>query len=108
MTWVRKGECNGCGFCCQAIAYVQLDFPNLVDDQEFLKVRGIFPDGTKRLHVIDPCSKLLPDNKCEIYEDRPKTCRDFPTEPALIIDTPCSYWFENTETGEIVRGNPNV
>lgn len=106
MTWVRKGECNGCGFCCRTIALVQLEFPNLLSDPEFLKVRGIAPNGVKTLHVIDPCSQLSEDNKCNIYEDRPKTCVDFPSEPDLVVDTPCSYWFENTETGEIVRGNP--
>ena len=105
MVWVRKGECNGCGFCCQSIALVELEFPNLLADPEFLKVRGIQPNGKKLLHIIDPCSKLdLQTNRCTIYENRPKTCRDFPSEPDLIVDTPCSYWFENTETGEIVRG----
>jgi Fe-S-cluster containining protein len=103
--WTRHGECDSCGFCCRAIAQVELVFENLVDDQEFLAVRGISPTGHKMLHVIDPCSKLnLNNNLCTIYENRPRTCREFPAEPAHVEGVPCTYYFRNNKTGEIIAG----
>ena len=103
MTWVRHGECNGCGFCCEAIAYVEVALPDQIEDQEFLRLRGFSPEGTKRLHIIDPCPALRHDKTCSIYETRPRTCREFPTSPDEIVNSPCSYWFENGD-GEKIGG----
>jgi Fe-S-cluster containining protein len=98
MPLTRKGECNGCGFCCQVISRVHLLFQT--DDAAFLKVRGMQPDGTKWIDIVDPCPQHV-DNSCAIYDTRPKTCRDFPQKPEEIRDTPCSYWFEDEEGNRV-------
>jgi Fe-S-cluster containining protein len=102
--WVRKGECNGCGFCCEIITQVHLDF--VLNDPDWIKVRGLPPNGRKLYLINDPCPQLEQETKrCKIYENRPQLCKDFPQEPDDITNSPCSYYFENTETGEIVTGS---
>ena len=91
---VRKGECNGCGYCCQIISRVQLHFPT--QDAAFKAARGISPNGIKWVDVIDPCQHHV-DSSCAIHATRPQTCRDFPQTPQEINGTPCSYWFEDEE-----------
>ena len=100
--WVRHGECDSCGFCCRAISMVQVDFES--DDPDFLAVRRIPPDGRKVLPIWDPCQHLTDAGRCGIYPQRPRTCREWPTTPLDVQDAPCTYWFENTETGERVGG----
>lgn len=104
--WVRHGECDACGQCCILLAMVKLDFADLAKrDPHFAEVRGIKPDGTKVVRVDDPCSKLDQEtNLCTIYEERPETCRKFPSEPDLVMGLSCTYWFENEETGEKIGG----
>ena len=36
-------------------------------------------------NVVGPCPNLLPNNGCEIYEDRPLTCRIYPAEVNPLI-----------------------
>lgn len=103
MTWVKKGECDGCGYCCKAITHpIEIDFSG--NDPDWLKARGIPKDGIKWLAVIDPCPQLTEENRCTIYEDRPNQCKDFPTDPSQLERIPCTYWFENVVTGEKIGG----
>ena len=102
MTWTRNGECNGCGECCRTVAVQAIvRDPATVVDRPYYDARGfaeIELDGTPRLmllaKLVAPCPRLEGD-RCGIYDDRPKTCRDFPTVPLHVVETPCSYWFES-------------
>jgi len=103
MTWIRKGECDMCGFCCESIAQISLDFTP-TGDPEWMKVRGLPPSGIKWFHIVDPCPQLSEEKLCKIYEDRPKTCVNFPSDPHELVNAPCTYWFEDDETGEKLGG----
>jgi hypothetical protein len=63
---LRRGECNRCGACCE-----------LVYKCPFLKKQA---DGS---------------TICGIYENRPNSCRLFPTEPRDLAEVrgTCSYYF---------------
>ena len=78
-------DCKTCGNCCRSLEIV-------VDDQDIARLAGRFkqtvqlfsrqyvrvaPDRTKHFES-PPCPFLGEDNLCEVYEDRPKACRDFP------------------------------
>lgn len=93
---IRKGECNDCGFCCVVIARVELQFTFENDDPRFKQIRGIEPNGTKQVDVVDPCPQHTGIG-CRIHSTRPQTCRDFPTHVDEIRGSPCSYWFEDEE-----------
>lgn len=110
--WVRKGECNHCGYCCVFAvnrARLFIKEPNEVD-REFLVVRGfklaITPMGTGLEIIADcyvPCPKHV-NNRCSIYDRRPEACKLFPQSPEQILGTPCSYWFEDEEGKERPMG----
>lgn len=97
---IRKGYCNGCGWCCENIAQIGIDGRDQ-EDEEYAKARNLPLDGTiKWIAVHDPCPLLTAAKKCGIYANRPRTCKEFPIHPDQIIDTPCSYRFEDED------GNP--
>lgn len=92
--WVRAGECNNCGWCCDNLGRFQLTMTT--PDIEFIKVRG-GPLIQGDFHA--PCQYHI-ENRCAIYDTRPRTCSDFPSEPNEIIRIPCSYWFERSVIAE--------
>lgn len=100
-TWTRHGECNGCGFCCTAFARQAIvRDASSVADPAFYRARGfktVSVDGVDRLVLFAWLQAECPehvDQSCRIYADRPRTCQEFPTVPADVVGTPCSYWFE--------------
>lgn len=101
MAWTRHGTCNGCGFCCTTFARQPIVRDVNVADPAFYRARGFVPvavDGMPKLVLFAWLQAECPehvDNACRIYDDRPQTCRNFPTVPADIAGTPCSYWFDD-------------
>jgi len=55
-----KFPCSACGACCRRIGWMP---------EEELEKHGLVADAT------GACINLLPDNSCEIYEERPDICR---------------------------------
>jgi len=116
--YARKGECNGCGWCCQFLMMLRMTVPDrspepLTPDMEkFYSLRyGVKgEDNRMRLtvHGFAPCQAHDNEAKrCAIYEDRPQSCKDFPTTPEQIEGTPCSYWFERGEEKRGGLGSPH-
>lgn len=102
----RRGECNGCGWCCQFEGIhrnVAGSGPLglLSDERRFYELRGgSSPDGGQTVrylvHAYAPCSNHDKDAKrCTDYANRPDICREFPSVPGQIEGTPCSHWFED-------------
>jgi len=80
----REIDCLDCANCCRSLG------PRITDADisriaALLRMRPAqFTE--KYLHVDEdgdfvfksmPCPFLAPDNRCEIYDDRPKACRDY-------------------------------
>lgn len=102
---IRKGACSGCGFCCKVIVRAGIDGDE-IEDQEFAEVRGYPKKGEpmKWYNAYDPCPLLDAANRCKIYANRPRTCKDFPIHPDQIVDSPCSYRFYDEDGNEISPG----
>lgn len=66
-------KCDDCGKCCQ---FILVSTEVLTDDHKrWLELhKGIHVIGWDTLKIDIPCSALK-DNRCTIYEDRPKICR---------------------------------
>lgn len=78
-------DCLQCANCCKSI-------PPLVNETDVRRIArhlGIKPSEFKDRFVTtdddgdlvindSPCPFLLPDNKCSIYEIRPRACRQYP------------------------------
>lgn len=112
--WVRQGECNHCGWCCQFIGRRTMKFTGRSEDYDryYLELRGATMDsnrtGTAPIAIFLPCTAHDNEAKrCEVYERRPRTCRDFPWNPEQAQGIPCSYWFSRTVNGqeEIIAGD---
>ena len=75
-------DCKKCGTCC---LYTEVKMKNNAFDKQwrdFLKVTRpdnfIFTNGNKNLKIVVPCIHLnRATNKCGIYDNRPKTCREY-------------------------------
>ena len=82
---VRVGECSQCGACCD-------NFRALCNAQEMTRMGVPFVMGD---HF--PCYKSHTEEGksiCEIYETRPRMCRDFPWCEENLIDFPeCAFTF---------------
>jgi len=102
MAWTRHGECNNCGHCCQTFTRdIVVRDMGTVADQAFYQARGFRPvtiDGQPRIILAGwmaaPCPEHTPTG-CRIYSERPGTCQAFPTSPADVVQSPCSYWFSD-------------
>jgi len=78
-------DCLDCANCCKSIPPIL----NETDIRRIAKHIGIKTTDFKNIYIkVDedadmvfnnsPCSFLEPDNKCTIYENRPKACREYP------------------------------
>ena len=81
----REIDCLDCANCCKSI-------PPLVNEMDvrraskYLGIKtGIFKENYLIIDEDDdmiinssPCPFLLEDNTCEIYEARPRACREYP------------------------------
>lgn len=57
-------SCNACGICCKLVKAIYPNWPTR-------------PDGA--------CVHLTPENKCAIYETRPKECRVDANKPKGMV-----------------------
>ncbi len=84
---MREFKCiEGCTECCGPVPFTA---------EQWKKFKSKACEGAKiytlgeRLCAIDENMKcaLLKDNRCAVYEDRPKLCKDF----GLIEGMPCAF-----------------
>ena len=86
-------RCRQCGKCCRWLLIGIRDFREV--DTDFVKARGLkivdVGDFYVALYATGPkCKHLGKDNKCKIYEDRPKSCKKYPQN--LLVTIPgCGY-----------------
>ncbi len=115
--WVRKGECNHCGWCCENVGYGQLFIPLGANyeglDEQYTQIRG-FGESTSRGHTghmvpVDfrTVCPLFCDQRCSINATKPRTCSEYPLWPGQIVKTPCSYWFARGEEKVGGEGSPH-
>ena len=78
-------DCTTCAHCCKTLQIVVDDADiqrlarRLETTPQAFAAQYVAVDTDKtRLFRSQPCPLLGPDNRCTVYEDRPKACRDFP------------------------------
>lgn len=81
----KQIDCTKCANCCRTLQVV-------VDDTDIARLAARFGVPAKQFarryvavaadrvrHIAaSPCPFLGDDNRCTVYEDRPRACRDFP------------------------------
>ncbi len=83
------GDCETCGGRCCRYVVVQIDKPTRKIDREevrwFLAHENVLvyidhDEKTWNVQFNTPCTHLTKSNRCRIYADRYKVCRDYDTE----------------------------
>jgi Fe-S-cluster containining protein len=100
----EKIDCLTCGNCCRTTSPIWRD----VDIDRISKYLNMRPSEftTKFLHIDEdndwvlnqsPCAFLnLEDNRCSIYEFRPKACREYPHTDRKNMTQILDLTFRNT------------
>ncbi len=107
---LKAGEClcDHCvGKCCRYFS-LPIDTPTTWDDFDAIRwylahgLTVIYVDqGVWHLLVSTRCNYLMPDNRCGIYFNRPKVCRDYTTDDCeydtdwtfeKVFETPEQIW----------------
>ncbi len=71
-------DCRKCGLCCSCLI-LPLAWTPSEDVIEWLTARELRPklrNGILWIAVPDRCPHLNNDNLCEVYDDRPRICRE--------------------------------
>lgn len=92
-------KCKQCGLCCKWIQVGTSAKTNPNLDWDFIKARHIITVEHGPLYIfyaISPCPHLTDDNRCDIHDNKPDTCRRFP-ESDIAAPPGCAYWDEENE-----------
>lgn len=85
--------CAKCGECCKWV-YILASIPKIIDSR-YIEAHGIETQTNWPFFVyMIPCrcKHLTTDNLCEIYENRPESCKQFPMgTDKLLIPEECKY-----------------
>lgn len=112
---LKPGEvlCNYCTAKCCRYFSLSIDTPNTAADFDYLRwyllhdFASVFTEGDNwYILVHTKCKHLKADNRCGIYETRPKICRDYTTKNCEYDD---DYTYDRYfETGEQVAEYSNA
>ncbi len=78
-------DCLECANCCKTTSpiFYQGDIERLarhfrIRPSAFIEKYLRIDDDDDYVLVASPCPFLLPDNRCSVYDDRPRACREYP------------------------------
>ncbi len=76
----KNFKCNQCGECCKIVVKVSKEEINKIKNKGYKDFLEIDPIKGKDyvLKRVNGICVFLTDNKCEIYNIRPKICRLYP------------------------------
>jgi Fe-S-cluster containining protein len=93
-------ECLKCGLCCRVLFLVIAHpSPELLEYYEARK--WSYDKTTKLLSIPDICPHLV-DNKCDIYENRPEYCRNYPLK-IKYVNVPKGCAFEKVMRRRVIK-----
>ena len=102
-------DCTKCAHCCKTLSVVvdAADIGRLatrlgMTRPQFSKRYVKRDEDGTRCFAISPCAFLGEDNRCTVYEDRPKACRDFPYLHEKHFTSRSFMMIENTAVCPIV------
>lgn len=96
--------CDKCDArCCKHIA-LEIDKPESIEDFEDIRwyvshknVNVFVEDGDWYLEFLTPCEQLDENDKCKIYNKRPRICMDYSEEDCVFEGYEDELIFHNIE-----------
>lgn len=83
----KSDPCKGCDAPCCKYIMIEIDSPDDPDDADvarwFVAHKGVsirLLDGKWYVHISTPCLQLDENNRCKVYDVRPKICRAHPVD----------------------------
>jgi uncharacterized protein len=80
-----KFDCLSCAACCKSISpgLYDRDIERIakklrIPPSEFIDKYLAIDEEQVYVFKLNPCPFLLADSSCEIYDDRPRACREYP------------------------------
>ncbi|UCG46834.1 MAG: YkgJ family cysteine cluster protein [Phycisphaerales bacterium] len=101
----KKGECDRCrGLCCRYFA-LEIDTPEDRGDYDDIRwylchkdITVFVEDGEWYLNIKNKCRHLSEkDNRCRIYEKRPKICRKYRLSECDYVEGSYDYELHFTD-----------
>ncbi len=96
-------DCLECANCCKTTSPIfrDVDIERLskrlrVTHTEFAEQYLILDNDGDYVLKSSPCAFLQEDNKCSVYEDRPKACREYPHTDRKKMHQILSLTMKNT------------
>jgi Fe-S-cluster containining protein len=81
----QETDCLSCANCCKTTSpiFYENDIDRLarslrMKPGEFIAKYLRIDEDRDYVLKTSPCPFLLPDNMCQVYEDRPRACREYP------------------------------
>jgi Fe-S-cluster containining protein len=81
----RKIDCLACANCCQTTSPIfrDIDIKRIskrlkINQKDFISLNLRIDDDNDYVLKFSPCLFLNNDNTCQIYEDRPLACKEYP------------------------------
>lgn len=81
----REIDCLACANCCKTTSpiFIQADIDRLaktfkMKPADFINSHLVLDDEGDYVLTSSPCPFLGDDNRCMVYEDRPRACREYP------------------------------
>ena len=103
-----KIDCTKCSNCCKALrpALNEQDIGRISEHlnlakEDFISKYTVRSSENEFELKQMPCPFLF-DNKCQIYEIRPESCKEYPNLLAKDVTTRCHAFFRNAEVCPIV------
>ncbi len=101
----EKIKCLECANCCKSLGprLIRSDIERISSQlkmgaSEFINNYLVVDEDNDYVFKTMPCPFLLPDNYCQIYNVRPRACREYPHTDQKNIRSILSLTIKNTET----------
>lgn len=103
-------DCLTCANCCKTKgpAFTKKDINRIarhleIEPQEFVDKNLMFNENDDMVLQTTPCLFLEADNKCRIYEIRPKACASYPHLYSRNVKNLFPYMIAHAETCPIIQ-----
>jgi len=107
---VKKSLCDRCtGLCCRYFA-LPIEIPETREDYDDIRwylchegVSVFVEDGDWYINIENKCRKLDRENRCAVYTQRPRLCRDYSEDACDFVEGQYEYELHFTDDQQMAE-----